>query len=117
MCGCSFLITSDLYLFRTFEFMDSTPQTAEGKLVMTMGKALKDTELAFWLKSLKAKKYQDGNDFTRQSLCKKNFFNHHNCLSEQKTFLPAISSTRSKKKHYELFPDTSTTLQNVWLQE
>ena len=70
MCGCSFLISSDLYLFRTFEFTESTPQTAEGKLVMTMNKALKYTELAFLLTPWKAKKYQDGDDFTRQFLCK-----------------------------------------------
>ena len=70
MCGCSFLISSDLYLFKSFEFMDSTPRTAERKLVMMMNKALKDTELAFLLTSSKAKKYQDGDDLTRQFLCK-----------------------------------------------
>ena len=39
MCGRSFLISSDSYLFRTYEFMDTTPQIAEEQLIMTMDKA------------------------------------------------------------------------------
>ena len=39
MCGRSFLINSDLYLFRAYEFIDKTPQIAEEQLVMTMNKA------------------------------------------------------------------------------
>ena len=39
MCGRSFLISLDLYLFRTYEFTDKTPQIAEELLVMTMDKA------------------------------------------------------------------------------
>ena len=39
MCEHSFLISSDLYLFKTCEFRDNTPQIAEEKLVMTMDKA------------------------------------------------------------------------------
>ena len=39
MCGCSFLINSDLYLVRAYEFTDKTPQIAEEQLVMTMNKA------------------------------------------------------------------------------
>ena len=39
MCGRSFLINSDLYLFRAYEFTDKTPQIAEEQLVMTMNKA------------------------------------------------------------------------------
>ena len=41
MCGCSFLISSDLYPFRTCEFMDETPQIAEEQLVMMIDKAQK----------------------------------------------------------------------------
>ena len=41
MCGCSFLISSDLYLFQTCEFMDETPQIAEEQLVMMIDKAQK----------------------------------------------------------------------------
>ena len=46
MCGRSFLISSDSYLVRTYEFTDETPQihVAEEKLVMTMDKA-KETKL------------------------------------------------------------------------
>ena len=39
MCGCSFLISSDSYLFKTCKFTNKTPQIAEEKLVMTMDKA------------------------------------------------------------------------------
>ena len=39
MCGRSFLINSDSYLVRTYEFTDETPQIAEEQLVMTMDKA------------------------------------------------------------------------------
>ena len=39
MCGHSFFISSDLYLFRTYEFTNKTPQIAEEQLVMTMDKA------------------------------------------------------------------------------
>ena len=39
MCGRYFLINSDSYLFRTYEFTDKTPQIAEEQLVMTMDKA------------------------------------------------------------------------------
>ena len=39
MCGRSFLISSDSYLVRTYEFTDETPQIAEEQLVMTMDKA------------------------------------------------------------------------------
>ena len=45
MCGCSFLISSDSYLVRTYEFMDETPQIAEEKLIMTMDKA-KETKVS-----------------------------------------------------------------------
>ena len=38
MCGRYFLINSDSYLFRMYEFMDKTPQIAEEQLVMTMDK-------------------------------------------------------------------------------
>ena len=39
MCGRSFLINSDSYLFRTYEFTDKTLQKAEEQLVMTIDKA------------------------------------------------------------------------------
>ena len=39
MCGRSFLVSSDSYLFRTYEFVDKTQQIAEEQLVMTMDKA------------------------------------------------------------------------------
>ena len=39
MCECSFLISSDLYLFRTCEFMDETSQIAEEQLLITIEKA------------------------------------------------------------------------------
>ena len=39
MCGRSFLISSDSYLVRTYEFTDETSQIAEKQLVMTMDKA------------------------------------------------------------------------------
>ena len=66
MCGRSFLISSDSYLFRTSEVMDKTPQKVEGKLIMMMDKAqeTKIEKLAFQcflLTSAKAKKFQDGN--------------------------------------------------------
>ena len=35
MCGRSILISLDLYPFRTYEFMDKTPQIAEKQHVMT----------------------------------------------------------------------------------
>ena len=39
MCGHSFLISLDSYLFGAHEFMDKTPQLAKEKLIMTMDKA------------------------------------------------------------------------------
>ena len=39
MCGRSFLISSDSYLVRTYEFTDETPQIDEEQHVMTMDKA------------------------------------------------------------------------------
>ena len=45
MCGHSFHISSDLYLFKTYEFTDKTPQIAEEQLIMTMDKA-KDTKVS-----------------------------------------------------------------------
>ena len=41
MCGHSFLINLDSYLFRTYEFTDKTPQihVAKEQLDMTMDKA------------------------------------------------------------------------------
>ena len=44
MCGRSFLISSDSYLVRTYEFTDETPQIEKEKLIMTMDKA-KETKL------------------------------------------------------------------------
>ena len=44
MCGRSFLISSDSYLFRTYEFTDTTPLIAEEQFIMAMDKA-KETKL------------------------------------------------------------------------
>ena len=75
MCGCSFLISSDLYLFKSFEFMDSAPWTAERKLVIKMNKALKDTELAFLLTSSKSEEISRWRRLYRAiSLQVKSFF-------------------------------------------
>ena len=41
MCGHSFLISLDSYLFGAHKFMDKTPQLAKEKLIMTMDKAEK----------------------------------------------------------------------------
>ena len=39
MCGCSSLISLDLHLISTYEFMDETPQIAGEQLIMTIDKA------------------------------------------------------------------------------
>ena len=108
MCGRSFLISSDSYLFRTYEFTDETPQIAEEQLFYDDGqsprnKASKIQKLAFRLTSAKAKKFQDGDRSTRLytaiSLQLRLFFeNRHNPLSEGPTLFPAMGSTTSETK-------------------
>ena len=66
MCGHSFLISSDSYLFKTCEFMDNTPQIAEEKTHYDDGQSPRNKHskiqklafLCFLLTSAKAKKFQ-----------------------------------------------------------
>ena len=50
MCGRSFLISLNSYLFRTYQYTDKTPQKAEEQLIMMMEKpkkhSFKDTQVS-----------------------------------------------------------------------
>ena len=110
MCGCSFLISLDSYLFRTYEFTDKTPQIAEEQLVMTMDKAqkqnLKDIKVSLSMFSAdisKSKEISRWRPIDKTLHCSfsatRTFFkNRHKFLSEGLAFFPAMGSTRRERK-------------------
>ena len=110
MCGRSFLISSDSYLVRTYEFTDETPQITEEKLIMTMDKAqetrLQKTKVSISVFSAditKSEEISRWRPIDKALLCDfsatKTFFeNRHKFLSEGLTFFPAMGSTRSETK-------------------
>ena len=89
MSGRSFLVNSDLYLVRTYEFMDETPQITEKQLVMTMDK-VKDTKVSNSLFSADISKSEDISRWQpinkaihcNFSATKTFFGNPHICLQE-----------------------------------
>ena len=106
MCGHSFFISLDSYLFRTYEFMDKTPQKAEEQIFMTMDKA-QETKLQRYKSNLMfSADISKSEDISRWRLIDKAislqlgcfFENRHKFLSEGLTFFLAMGSMRSEMK-------------------
>ena len=104
MCGRSFLISLDWYLFRTYEFTDT--HYDDGQSPRNKTNNFKDTKVTvseFSADISKSKEISRWRLIDKDLLCDfsatKTFFkNCHNYFSEGLMFFPAMSSTRSKTK-------------------